>query len=147
MKISRTLQLVLLMLSASVAHGEDAPLRQPANFDITVGATLYQDHCAVCHGVDLEGQPDWRIPGANGQLPAPPHDETGHTWHHGDALLFNYTRLGGQAALAQSGVEGFPSGMPAFQDMLSDQEIWNIIAFIKSTWPQRLQEIQSARTR
>ncbi|MFP4327583.1 MAG: c-type cytochrome [Paracoccaceae bacterium] len=110
------------------------------------GAVLYADHCAACHGAELEGQPDWRRPGPDGLLPAPPHDASGHTWHHGDRLLFDYTRLGGQAALEARGVTGFDSGMPAFGGVLSDAEIRDILAFIKSTWPEELRAIQAQRT-
>ena len=94
---------------------------------------------------NLEGEPDWRSPKEDGRLPAPPHDETGHTWHHGEGLLFNYTKLGGKEALASQGVD-FNSGMPGFGEQLSDQQIWDILAYIKSTWPARQQELQATRT-
>ena len=58
------------------------------------GETLYQQHCASCHGVDLEGQPNWRLRDENGFLPAPPHDASGHTWHHPDQMLFDITKFG-----------------------------------------------------
>ncbi|MCG7628601.1 cytochrome c [Epibacterium sp. MM17-32] len=113
--------------------------------DLTNGQTFYAEQCASCHGVNLEGQPDWQTPDDNGILPAPPHDETGHTWHHDNQLLFEYTLLGGEAALAARGVDGFTSGMPGFGGTLSDDEIWDILAFIRSTWPERVQEIQACR--
>ncbi len=108
---------------------------------IAAGSKLYAEHCAACHGVNLEGQPNWKVPNEDGTLPAPPHDETGHTWHHGDDVLFNYTKLGG-AALAP---EGFNSAMPGFADILKDAEIRDILSFIKSTWPENIREIQSKR--
>lgn len=113
--------------------------------DLTNGQTLYAEECASCHGVNLEGQPDWQTPDDNGVLPAPPHDETGHTWHHDNQLLFEYTRLGGEASLAARGVDGFASGMPGFGDALTDDDIWDILAYIRSTWPERVQEIQAGR--
>lgn len=113
--------------------------------DLAAGEQLYQDYCAACHGANLEGQPDWRSPGPDGVLPAPPHDETGHTWHHSDSILFDYTKLGGKAALARQGVD-FESGMPSFDDQLSDAEIGNILAYIKSTWPDRQREVQAERS-
>lgn len=61
-------------------------------------------------------------------------------------MLFEYTKLGGEAALAQQGLE-FASGMPGFGDQLSDAEIWNIIAYIKSTWPERQRAIQADKNR
>lgn len=118
---------------------------QPDTVDLAAGEQFYSENCASCHGVNLEGQDDWQSPDSDGVLPASPHDETGHTWHHGDALLFTYTKLGGEAALAEQGVE-FNSGMPGFGAALSDQEIWDILAYIKSTWPDRVQEVQAVRT-
>ncbi|WP_170560114.1 c-type cytochrome [Ruegeria atlantica] len=113
--------------------------------DLSNGQNLYAEECASCHGVNLEGQPDWQTPDDNGVLPAPPHDETGHTWHHDNQLLFEYTRLGGEASLAARGVDGFASGMPGFGDALTDDDIWDILAYIRSTWPERVQEIQAGR--
>ncbi len=113
--------------------------------NITGGRELYLDFCATCHGVNLEGAPDWQTPGPDGQLPAPPHDETGHTWHHGDAFLFGYVKMGGQAVLDDLGVR-YDSGMPPFDGVLGDAEIEAILAYIKSTWPPRVREYQAART-
>ncbi len=127
-----------------VAAGSDAGV-MPADVDVALGEKLYIESCASCHGANLEGQPDWQIPGDDGRLPAPPHDEKGHTWHHGDQVLFEYTKLGGRALMAEQGIE-FDSGMPGFGEQLSDQEIWNILGYIKSTWPQRIQEMQAVRT-
>ena len=117
----------------------------PAAADVARGEALYAENCAVCHGGRLEGQPDWQSPGADGRLPAPPHDETGHTWHHGDRLLFDYTRLGGREAMARRGVD-FDSGMPGFGEVLSDREIGEVLAFIKSRWPDPMRAFQSERT-
>ena len=115
------------------------------SFDLVEGEQLYEGYCASCHGANLEGQPRWRSAGPDGILPAPPHDETGHTWHHSDRVLFDYTKLGGAEALARQGVE-FKSGMPGFGDQLTDPQIRNLLAFIKSTWPDRQREVQAARS-
>ena len=98
---------------------------------VAQGAEVYAAECAACHGAALEGQPDWREPGADGLLPAPPHDSSGHTWHHDDATLFTLTKhgLGGLMDDAP------PSGMPAFGGVLTDEEIVAILSYIKSTWP------------
>ena len=98
---------------------------------VALGQTVYADQCASCHGANLEGQPGWRNRKADGTLPAPPHDRTGHTWHHPDRFLFDYTRLGG----AGMGIPGFKSAMPGFKGNLKDREIWAVLAFIKSRWP------------
>ncbi|MEP4474670.1 MAG: cytochrome c, partial [Lentilitoribacter sp.] len=67
---------------------------QPDNNEIVdLGKQIYADNCASCHGVNLEGKtPNWRSLGPDGKLPAPPHDQSGHTWHHTDELLFNITK-------------------------------------------------------
>ena len=115
------------------------------NRDIAVGRTLYFGNCASCHGANLEGQPNWRSANEDGVLPAPPHDSTGHTWHHDNALLFDYTKLGGKGALSARGLANFKSGMPAFGGVISDEAIWEILAYIKSTWPEQAKRGQENR--
>jgi mono/diheme cytochrome c family protein len=95
------------------------------------GERIYAQHCAACHGARLEGQPDWRTRNARGRLPAPPHDETGHTWHHDDQVLFDVTKFG----LAGHAPPGYQSDMPAFEGTLDDKDIVDVLAFIKSRWP------------
>ena len=69
---------------------------------VSRGRQVYAANCAACHGAQLEGQPDWQSPAANGRLPAPPHDETGHSWHHSDALLLSIIALGTAAVVGVS---------------------------------------------
>ncbi|NIY74152.1 cytochrome c [Thalassospira sp. HF15] len=99
---------------------------------IALGKKVYDANCASCHGAKLEGEPDWRQRGADGLLPAPPHDETGHTWHHPDALLFAVTKYG-PAAMAG---DDYKSAMPGFEDVLTDEEILASLSYIKSRWPK-----------
>ncbi|WP_372887735.1 c-type cytochrome [Shimia sp.] len=129
-----------------IAAGGAGAQVQPETADPQRGAALYAENCASCHGDTLEGQPDWRSPDENGVLPAPPHDQSGHTWHHGDGLLFTYTRLGGEKTLELMGVAGAKSGMPAFGDSLDEAAIWDILAYIKSHWPERERAVQQQRT-
>lgn len=105
---------------------------------VALGDILYQQHCASCHGAELEGQPNWKIRDENGFLPAPPHDETGHTWHHPDEQLFEITRIGTEAFVGR----GYRSNMIGFGDQLDDSEIWAVLAYIKSRWPARIQNAQ-----
>lgn len=117
----------------------DAPtgLLRPADaVTVATGSKIYALNCASCHGENLEGQPNWRSPRKDGLLPAPPHDETGHTWHHTDDVLFGITKYG----LAEfSGLEGYASSMPIYKDILSDEEIIAVLSFIKSRWPDDIQ--------
>lgn len=121
--------------------------RRQHQIDTSVGAELYAVNCASCHGANLKGEADWQTPKSDGTLPAPPHNEDGHTWHHSDRLLFAYIKLGGAEALAQDGVAGFKSGMPAFESVLSDEEIEAVLDFIKSNWPENIRAIQQSRTK
>ena len=106
------------------------------------GRALYEKHCASCHGIDLEGQPNWMARNDKGRLPAPPHDETGHAWHHSDRQLLTVTR-DGLAAIAP----GYESDMPAFGELLSDTEVLSILDYIKSHWPERERAYQEARSK
>ena len=113
------------------------------NVDLVIeGRKVYEANCANCHGFSLQGQPNWRQRGPDGILPAPPHDQTGHTWHHPDAMLFATVKLGGQALLPQ----GVKSGMPAYWEILSDREIEASLAYIKSRWPSKIRRRQEMRT-
>ena len=58
------------------------------------GKQIYSKNCASCHGINLEGQKNWMSRLPDGLMPAPPHDETGHTWHHSDRFLFMVTKYG-----------------------------------------------------
>jgi len=105
---------------------------------VALGKILYQQYCASCHGAELEGQPNWKIRDENGYLPAPPHDESGHTWHHPDEQLFEITKIGTEAYVGR----GYRSNMIGFGDQLDDTEIWAVLAYIKSQWPARTQRAQ-----
>ena len=109
---------------------------------LALGQEVYTEACASCHGANLEGQPNWKVRQANGRLPAPPHDDTGHTWHHPDQMLFEITKLGVEAF----GPEGYESDMPGFADTLSDDRIRAVLAYIKSIWPADIRARQDSLT-
>ena len=74
----------------------------PDNAEIVAqGNSLYDANCASCHGADLKGQSDWKTKNPDGTLKAPPHDVSGHTWHHADSLLFQITKDGGASIASQ----------------------------------------------
>jgi mono/diheme cytochrome c family protein len=124
-------------LGGDTASATTADAAHPAL--VAEGKTLYAENCASCHGKNLEGQKDWRRPLPDGGLPAPPHDASGHTWHHSDRQLFDYTKKGG-ATVAPA---GFKSNMPGFAEVMSDHQIWAVLAFIKSTWPEKIRSRQA----
>ncbi len=101
------------------------------------GAVLYARNCASCHGRNLEGQANWQTQNTDGSWPAPPHDETGHTWHHRDDYLIGVILYGGAA------VTGNPlNRMPAFNTVLTNEDATAIIEYIKSTWSDEIREKQ-----
>lgn len=110
---------------------------------IARGQAVYAAQCATCHGAKLEGQPDWRSRKADGKLPAPPHDPSGHTWHHDDETLFRITKHGVTAFAGP----GYASDMPAYKDILPDQDIRAVLAYIKSTWPESIRARQPTTPR
>ena len=118
---------------------EGIPYQDAAS--VARGEVIYADNCASCHGANLEGAENWRQPEEDGRMPAPPHDQTGHTWHHPDTQLFQLTKLGPAKIVGQ----GYESNMPGYEGVLSDQEIWDVLAYIKSTWPKRIIDIHNQR--
>ena len=109
------------------------------NSIIENGKQIYAKNCASCHGVNLEGQKNWMSRLPDGLMPAPPHDETGHTWHHPDRYLFMVTKYGIEEFIG----EKYPNNMPAYKDILSDKEIIAVLSYIKSTWPTKIKEIHN----
>jgi mono/diheme cytochrome c family protein len=111
-------------------HEPVALLRPDAASVVARGREVYGMACASCHGANLGGQPNWRVRGPDGLLPAPPHDDTGHTWHHPDVVLFEITKFGMQKFAGP----GYKTAMPAFERRLSDDDILAVLSFIKSRW-------------
>ncbi|WP_404383864.1 c-type cytochrome [Caenispirillum salinarum] len=125
-----------------LSGGGGGPKADPTDAALVAeGRKVYAEHCAACHGLALEGEPDWRSRNPDGTLPAPPHDETGHTWHHPDEQLFDITKYG----VEPFAPEGYVSNMPAYEDVLTDREIWAALAYIKSRWPKDVIQKQQAR--
>ncbi|WP_394156019.1 c-type cytochrome [Loktanella salsilacus] len=122
----------LYAISTMSADIDSIVLRDTDLETVALGAAVYETNCAACHGANLEGQPDWRVSDEDGRLPAPPHDETGHTWHHDGDTLFRLTKYGVGALINDP---DYASNMPIYEGVLSDEEIIAVISYIKSTWP------------
>ena len=104
---------------------------------LRVGARIYAQQCAACHGAKGEGQPNWRDRGPDGLLPAPPHDASGHTWHHPDEQLFAITKQGLARLINQP---DYRTAMPAYDGVLSDDEIVAVLSWIKAQWPPEVRQ-------
>ncbi|MBI2855620.1 MAG: cytochrome c [Chloroflexi bacterium] len=109
---------------------------------VALGQSIYQSNCAVCHGFQGEGQPNWRTQNPDDTYPAPPHDSTGHTWHHGDGLLFEVVSRGGQIYASP----GFRSAMPPFGEQLEAQEIRAVLTYLKSFWGPQERSAQAEQS-
>ncbi len=96
---------------------------------IAQGQRLFQANCAVCHGVQAQGAPNWERPGADGKYPPPPLDGSAHAWHHPRSAL---------RQVIKQGTVHIGGGMPAWGDKLSDAEIDAVIAWFQSTWPDEI---------
>lgn len=126
----------------SVPPGARIDPRDPAQ--LARGRVVYEERCAVCHGRQLEGQPDWRMRLPNGRMPAPPHDDTGHTWHHADEVLIAIIRNGLVPPHAPAGYE---SDMPEFGPVLSDEDIRAVLAYIESHWSDDVVKVRNEMLR
>ena len=108
---------------------------------VEYGRRVYIAQCASCHGAKLQGEANWKIRNLDGTFPAPPHDATGHTWHHSDQFLFNYIKKEGQRLTSG----GSKSCMPAFGNVLNNNDIWAVLVYIKSQWPPEILERQAKK--
>ncbi|WP_418317124.1 c-type cytochrome [Piscinibacter sakaiensis] len=132
----RPLTLAALVLFAIGGAGcSDKNEHDP--FALMEGEAIYKAECASCHGAKLEGQPDWRTRRADGKMPAPPHDASGHTWHHPREQLAAIVKHG---LVPPNAPAGYVSDMPAYAGKLSDKQIDNVLAWIESQWPAEIRQ-------
>jgi len=128
---------LVILLGAAVLSAVKVGRAGAVRARLALGAQVYADHCAVCHGPNGEGEyPQAPLsPGADGQFPAPPHDSTGHTWHHPDGLI--------ETIILEGRIDPGFKPMPAFGEELSPVEIEAVIAFIKTWWTPEQVEAQA----
>jgi mono/diheme cytochrome c family protein len=119
------------------ACGRESGREPAAATQLHRGEALYAQHCASCHGAALQGQPAWRQRRPDGRLPAPPHDDSGHTWHHPPEQLFAITKFG---MVPPNAPPDYTSDMPAFAAVLKDDDIRDILAFIASRWSTEVRQ-------
>jgi len=100
------------------------------------GSQLYQQYCQVCHQENGVGETPipWSLR-RPGYFPAIPLNADSHAWHHDDEQLVR-TILEGP---------GPDSRMPAWKEVLSQDQAKDIVTYIKSLWPERIRECQGAK--
>ncbi|MDH5513301.1 MAG: cytochrome c [Gammaproteobacteria bacterium] len=128
------LVLLLVALPGGTALAETG--KKPDQQAALRGAKLYKSFCQSCHGERGVGETvyPWNV-GKPGYFPAPALDDSQHAWHHSDEDLLEFIR------------EGSPRTplMPAWKKNLSDKNIRDIIAYMKSLWSPRALECQGPR--
>lgn len=127
----------LPLLVAACGRGEEGPPELDPEV-VALGREAYRAYCASCHGLEGEGVPDWQTPNEMGELPAPPHDSTGHTWKHSDAMLYRIASEGWRDPFNKTD----RLTMPAFEDVLSPRQIVAVIAYLKTLWTAEQREFQ-----
>jgi len=140
--ITGVLALTALAIAAYLMRRPEPEILLRSDDPVVVsrGKEIYGQACASCHGSNLEGQPNWRQRDAQGLLPAPPHDDSGHTWHHSDEVLFDLTKNG----LQRYAGPDYKSAMPAFDGRLSDDDIIAVLSYISSTWSKEISKRHQA---
>ncbi|MEX0964569.1 MAG: cytochrome c [Pseudohongiellaceae bacterium] len=105
---------------------ESAVSRWYTDSQSITGREVFAQNCAVCHGAQAEGTAgDWREKLDDGSFPPPPLNGTAHAWHHPQEILLRVIDYGGEAMGGK---------MPAFIDVLDQQEKLAAIAFFQSFW-------------
>lgn len=137
---ARVLFLLLAMLALAACDDRTGIVLRTGDAQVLAqGKAIYEARCASCHGAQLQGQPNWRERDASGRLPAPPHDASGHTWHHPDQVLFDIVKFGVARA---ANLPGYQAAMPAYEGTLSDAEIVAVLSWIKAQWPEAIRRQQ-----
>jgi mono/diheme cytochrome c family protein len=112
---------------AGAGNSRDAAFERVSDpAQVARGKLVYEQNCLECHGAEGKGQAgDWRVRDADGHYPPPPLDDSAHAWHHPTAVLLEAVR------------EGSPEGegkMPAWKGRLTEQQMQDVVAYIKSLW-------------
>lgn len=110
----------------------------PVSVQVADGRAIYRQSCASCHGARGQGAPNWQRPDAQGELPAPPHDRTGHTWKHSDGMLYRLVQDGWRDPFNKTQ----RLTMPAFKGQLTRDETISVIAYLKTLWTPRERKLQ-----
>ena len=118
--------------AAAPAEPKNLAARKLDPEKIKRGEAVYRANCANCHGPNGEATPGWRNPGADGRYPPPPLDGSAHAWHHSTETLERMIRVGSPADIG---------GMPSWDGKLTNQQIDDVIVWIKSLWPDEVYDI------
>ncbi|MBV8817781.1 MAG: cytochrome c [Acidobacteriaceae bacterium] len=114
---------VAMAADSKLSVDEAKKLKSPIPYSkksIAQGRTVYQRNCVGCHGADGKATVD--VVADASDLTAP------KTWKNGysEGEIFRSIR------------DGEGASMPAFQSQISDEDIWRLVNFIRSLWPEEM---------
>lgn len=107
---------------------------------VEIGQLTYQRTCMACHGVKLKGKPSWEV--ASAKQAGIPLNADGTTWHISDRHLFDAIATGVRVKGGKTKKIHDDPFAASKGGRLSDQEIWALIAYFKTTWTARQVESQ-----
>ncbi len=96
------------------------------------GEAVYATNCVGCHGPNGEATPDWRKPNPDGKYPPPPLDSSAHAWHHSTDVLKKTILKGTPPEIGS---------MPAWEGILTEHQVDDVIVWIKSLWSDEIYDI------
>ncbi|MDA0770286.1 MAG: hypothetical protein BZY79_01465 [SAR202 cluster bacterium Casp-Chloro-G4] len=112
---------ILLMALAACSGNSESERSDPER-----GASIYAANCQTCHGEAATGQ--------QASPSTPTRGPEGHSWHHAD----------GQLVQIIFGRLQFPGRtMPSFEGKLSEKEVLDVLAYLKSNWPTEQRQFQA----
>ena len=137
MRSARAATLAVMSVLLTGCGRRDGP-PAPDPEAVALGRGVYNQYCAACHGATGEGAASWDTPNDAGELPAPPHDSTGHTWKHSDRMLYHIVLQGWRDPFNKTE----RGTMPAFQGVLSPAEARAVVTYLKTLWGAEQQRFQ-----
>lgn len=125
----------LILVFAGGAHAETG--KRPDPESVARGKELYKSHCMTCHKRDGIGQAKvpWSIR-RPGLVEAMPLNDTSHAWHHSDEQLMG---------IILDGTQRTRGHMPVWRNVLSENDAADLVAYIKSLWPDRIVACQGPK--
>jgi mono/diheme cytochrome c family protein len=107
---------------------------------VDLGQLTYQQNCMACHGVKLKGKPSWDV--ASAKQAGIPLSADGTTWHISDRHLFDAIATGQRVKAGETKKIHDTAFAKSQGGRLTDNEIWAMIAYFKTTWTARQIESQ-----
>ncbi|OZG69801.1 hypothetical protein BTA51_29565 [Hahella sp. CCB-MM4] len=116
-------------LSTKPPQDTQADKRWYSAEQVSLGKTVYEQHCISCHLPQARGTFNWKKPTEDGSYPPPPLNGSAHAWHHPLPALLQTINEGGAA---------YGGKMPPFQTQLNDSEKNAVIAYFQSFWSNEI---------